>query len=134
MTAQDLKEQGFRVSGLVSEAEVTRAAGDVMDAYIMKVYDEFDRPTNHIREAWMQLTVILLLQRHAVATRSGGKTKLTPSQSENAYPTHQDFENADRLLRRIQAEEANNGARQGNLSEIVDDICGIYYRKNFLAL
>lgn len=134
MTAQDLKDHGYRVTGIANEAEIARAADDVTEAYVKKVYSGFDRPTDLIMAAMMQLTVILLLQRHAVVTRSGGKTKLAPGQSENAYPTQQDFENADRLLRRIQEEESNNGANQGNVSEIVDDICGIYYRKTYMSL
>lgn len=137
-TAEGLREKGFRVSLQVSQAEIYRAAMDAFLCYVGKVSRVTVLPDGSILhtpaqgEAAMQITVILLLQRHAVATRSGGKTKLAPQQSENAYPTQADFDNADRLLRKVQ--ETGPDAIQGNVSQLVDDIAGIYYRNTQLSL
>ena len=137
-TAEGLREKGYRVSLQVSQAEIDRAAMDAFICYVGKVSRITISPDGHILRtseqdaAAMQITVILLLQRHAVATRSGGKTKLAPQQSENAYPTQADFDNADRLLRKVQETDVN--AIQGNVSQLVDDIAGIYYRNTQLSL
>lgn len=137
-TAEGLREKGFRVSLQVSQAEIDRAAMDALLCYVGKVSritvapDGIILRTPEQDEAAMQIAVILLLQRHAVATRSGGKTKLSPSQSENAYPTQVDFDNANRLLRKVQETDVN--AIQGNVSQLVDDIAGIYYRNTLLSL
>ncbi len=131
MDAATLKEAGYRVSAQVSDEEVAKAAADVEAAYILPILD-FDRPTAVVQAAIMQLTYILLLRRHAVATRSGGKVKLSPSLSETAGPTQQDLEEADRRLRAIQA--STTDATQGIPSKLVDDIAGLYFRKTFLGL
>lgn len=116
---------GFRLSLQVSQDEIDRAERDVTAAYVAKVAPGYD--PDAVREAVMQLAFILLCQRATVATRSGGKVKTTPYQSENGYPSQGDLENADRLLRAIRTED-------GEVSELVDDICGIYYRQKYLSL
>lgn len=116
---------GFRLSLQVSKDEIDRAENDVKAAYVAKVAPGYD--PDAVREAVMQLAFILLCQRSTVATRSGGKVKTTPYQSENGYPSQGDLENADRLLRTIKTEE-------GEVSALVDDICGIYYRQKYLSL
>lgn len=131
MDAATLKEAGYRVSAQVSDEEVAKAAADVEAAYVRPILD-FDRPTAVVQAAIMQLTYILLLRRHAVATRSGGKVKLSPSLSETAGPTQQDLEEADRRLRAIQT--STTDATQGLPSKLVDDIAGIYYRNTFLGI
>lgn len=131
MDAATLKEAGYRVSAQVSDEEVAKAAADVEAAYVRPILD-FDRPTAVVQAAIMQLTYILLLRRHAVATRSGGKVKLSPSLSETAGPTQQDLEEADRRLRAIQT--STTDATQGLPSKLVDDIAGLYYRNTFLGI
>lgn len=130
MLVEDMKAAGYRISMQVVEEEAQLASNDVWEAYVKKLHDT-DRPSVSDKNAILQLTYILLLQRHAVATCSGGKTKNSPSLSENAGPTQQDFEKADMLLKSVQAQE---GAIHGNVSELVDDICGIYYRNIYMAL
>lgn len=132
MDAATMRNNGYRVSLQVSDDEVDKAYNDVLKAYVFPIY-ETDRPTWAL-EAGMQLAFILLCQRSTVATRSGGKVKTSPSLSENGYPTQADFENADRLLREVQINHASDGAKQGDPSKIVDDICGIYYRQKYFAL
>lgn len=131
MDTATLKEAGYRVSAQVSDEEVAKAAADVEAAYVRPILD-FDRPTAVVQAAIMQLTYILLLRRHAVATRSGGKVKLSPSLSETAGPTQQDLEEADRRLRAIQT--STTDATQGLPSKLVDDIAGLYYRNTFLGI
>lgn len=118
---------GFRLSLQVSKDEIDRAENDVKAAYVAKVAPAYDPTAAAVREAVMQLAFILLCQRTTVATRSGGKVKTTPYQSETGYPSQSDLENADRLLRAIRTEE-------GEVSALVDDICGIYYRQKYLSL
>lgn len=126
VTANDMKAAGYRVSLQMNDTEVQRAVDDVVGAYLEKVC-EVDEADTDQREAAMSLAYVLLLRRHAVATRSGGKTKLSPSMSENSEPTKQDLDRADMQLRKVMA----NG---GIVSKQVDDIAGIYYRNTFLGL
>lgn len=133
MTKQDYINAGFRISAQVDDKELQRAESEVIMAYIAKVSTVGILPnglyvtTPEQGKAIMQLVYILLLQRTAVVTRAGGKTKLSPSLSEAGYPSQSDLENADRLLRAIQTVD-------GLLSTLVDDICQIYYRNKFIGL
>ena len=127
MTAQEYIAKGFRVSGQVLQAEIDRAEREVVAAYIAKVAPAYSLTDADTKEAVMQLAVILLLQRHAVATRSGGKNKQSPNLSSDGWPNQGDVENADRLLRKVQTEK-------GLTSKLVDDIAGIYFRTQFVSL
>ena len=127
MTAAQYQQAGYRVSLQVTQAEIDLAEADVTAAYIAKVAPTYSLTDTDVKAAVMQLAAILLLNRHAVATRSGGKTKDTPQQSTNAYASQGDVDNADRLLRKVQTVS-------GLPSKLVDDIAGIYYRNTFVAL
>ena len=127
MTAAEYIAKGFRVSGQVLQAEIDRAEREVVAAYIAKVAPAYSLTDADTKEAVMQLAVILLLQRHAVATRSGGKNKQSPNLSSDGWPNQGDVDNADRLLRKVQTEK-------GITSKLVDDIAGIYYRTQFVSL
>ena len=127
MTAQEYIAKGFRVSGQVLQTEIDRAEREVVAAYIAKVAPAYSLTDADTKEAVMQLAVILLLQRHAVATRSGGKNKQSPNLSSDGWPNQGDVENADRLLRKVQTEK-------GITSKLVDDIAGIYFRTQFVSL
>lgn len=127
MTVEEYKAAGFRVSAQVSQQEIDRAEREVSEAYIAKVNPSASATDADVKAAVMQLAVILLLNRHAVATRSGGKTKESPQLSQNAYASQEDLENADRLLRKVQTVD-------GFPSKMVDDIACIYYRNVFLGL
>ena len=131
MDAATLNQNGYRVSMQVTDEEVDLAYRDVEAAYVKRIYD-YDRPSGAEQKALMCLAYILILQRHSVATRAGGKTKLSPSLSTDSGPTQQDFAKADMLLRKVQ--EAHEDAPQGLPSTLVDDICGIYYRTQFVGL
>ena len=127
MTAQEYQAAGYRVSQQVMQSEIDRAEADVTAAYIAKVAPTFSSTDADVKAAVMQLAVILLTNRHAVATRSGGKTKDTPQLSQNAYASQGDVDNADRLLRKVQTVA-------GLPSKLVDDIAGIYDRNTFIGL
>lgn len=127
MTAAEYIAKGFRVSGQVLQTEIDRAEREVVAAYIAKVAPSYSLTDADTKEAVMQLAVILLLQRHAVATRSGGKNKQSPNLSSDGWPNQGDVENADRLLRKVQTEK-------GLTSKLVDDIAGIYFRTQFVSL
>lgn len=127
MTTSELRSAGYRVSAQVSDTEVSRAAQEVTEAYIAKVSSVGQQLTPEQNEAAMQLVTILLIRRSAVATRSGGKEKTSPQLSERADASQGELDNADRLLRKIQTVA-------GNISELVDDIASIYYRRIFIGL
>lgn len=127
MTAQEYIAKGFRISGQVLQTEIDRAEREVVEAYIAKVAPAYSLTDADVKEAVMQLAVILLLQRHAVATRSGGKNKQSPNLSTDGWPNQGDVENADRLLRKVQTVS-------GLTSKLVDDIAGIYFRTQFVSL
>ena len=134
MTANAMKAAGFRVSAQVSDAEVERAMSEALKCYVKpltgmtdsEISDLSDTDTAIVNAA-MQVAYVLLLRRRAVATRAGGKDKLTPTQSENAYPSQSDVDDADSLLRQVQTVD-------GIPSKMVDDIAGIYYRNTFIGL
>lgn len=123
MTAQDFIANGYKVSLQISQGEIDRAVADVTAAYVDKVTT--DTTTDAAKAAIMQLAFILLCQRNTFATRAGGKLKLSPQLSDNAQARQTDYDNADRLLRQLQAA---TGGIAGEIDKMVDDICMIYMR------
>lgn len=123
MTAQDFIDNGFRVSTQIPQAEIDRAVNDVTAAYVAKVTT--NTTSDAAKAAIMQLAFILLCQRNTFATRAGGKLKLSPQLSDNAQARQTDYDNADRLLRQLQAA---TGGIAGEVDKMVDDICMIYMR------
>jgi hypothetical protein len=124
MTAQDFIDKGFRVSTQIPQAEIDRAVNDVTAAYVAKVTT--DTTSDAAKAAIMQLAFILLCQRNTFATRAGGKLKLSPQLSDNAQARQTDYDNADRLLRQLQAA---TGGIAGKIDKMVDDICMVYMRR-----
>ena len=123
MTAQDFVDNGFRVSLQLPQKEIDRAVADVTAAYVAKVTTA--TTTDTAKAAIMQLAFILLCQRNTFATRAGGKLKLSPQLSDNAQARQTDYDNADRLLRQLQAA---TGGIAGKIDKMVDDICMVYMR------
>ena len=123
MTAQDFIANGYKVSLQIAQGEIDRAVADVTAAYVDKVTT--DNTTATAKAAIMQLAFILLCQRNTFATRAGGKLKLSPQLSDNAQARQTDYDNADRLLRQLQAA---TGGIAGEIDKMVDDICMIYMR------
>ena len=123
MTAQEFIANGYKVSLQISQGEIDRAVADVTAAYVAKVTT--DNTTTTAKAAIMQLAFILLCQRNTFATRAGGKLKLSPQLSDNAQARQTDYDNADRLLRQLQAA---TGGIAGEIDKMVDDICMVYMR------
>ena len=123
MTAQDFIANGYKVSLQIQQGEIDRAVADVTAAYVDKVTT--DNTTATASAAIMQLAFILLCQRNTFATRAGGKLKLSPQLSDNAQARQTDYDNADRLLRQLQAA---TGGIAGEIDKMVDDICMVYMR------
>jgi isopentenyl phosphate kinase len=123
MTAQDFIANGYKVSLQIQQGEIDRAVADVTAAYVDKVTT--DNTTATAEAAIMQLAFILLCQRNTFATRAGGKMKLSPQLSDNAQARQTDYDNADRLLRQLQAA---TGGIAGKIDKMVDDICMVYMR------
>lgn len=123
MTAQDFIANGYKVSSQIAQGEINRAVADVTAAYVDKVTT--DNTTSTAAAAIMQLAFILLCQRNTFATRAGGKVKLSPQLSDNAQARQTDYDNADRLLRQLQAA---TGGIAGEVDKMVDDICMVYMR------
>ena len=123
MTAQDFIANGYKVSLQIQQGEIDRAVADVTAAYVDKVTT--DNTTATASAAIMQLAFILLCQRNTFATRAGGKLKLSPQLSDNAQARQTDYDNADRLLRQLQA---TTGGIAGKIDKMVDDICMVYMR------
>ena len=123
MTAQDFIANGYKVSLQIQQGEIDRAVADVTAAYVDKVTT--DNITATASAAIMQLAFILLCQRNTFATRAGGKLKLSPQLSDNAQARQTDYDNADRLLRQLQAA---TGGIAGKIDKMVDDICMVYMR------
>ena len=123
MTAQEFIANGYKVSLQIQQGEIDRAVADVTAAYVDKVTT--DNTTATAKAAIMQLAFILLCQRKTFATRAGGKMKLSPQLSDNAQARQTDYDNADRLLRQLQAA---TGGIAGEIDKMVDDICMVYMR------
>lgn len=123
MTAQDFIANGYKVSLQIAQGEIDRAVADVTAAYVDKVTT--DNTTATAIAAIMQLAFILLCQRNTFVTRAGGKLKLSPQLSDNAQARQTDYDNADRLLRQLQAA---TGGIAGKIDKMVDDICMVYMR------
>lgn len=128
MTAQEFISNGYKVSLQIQQGEIDRAVADVTVAYVDKVTT--DNTTTTAKAAIMQLAFILLCQRNTFVTRAGGKLKLSPQLSDNAQARQTDFDNADRLLRQLQAA---TGGIAGKVDKMVDDICMVYMR-SFLSM
>ena len=128
MTAQEFIANGYKVSLQIQQGEIDRAVADVTAAYVSKVTTE--TTTDAAKAAIMQLAFILLCQRNTFVTRAGGKLKLSPQLSDNAQARQTDYDNADRLLRQLQAA---TGGIAGEIDKMVDDICMIYMR-NYLSM
>lgn len=128
MDVNDMINAGYRVSINLDPKEVAAALADAKRHYCDRLAPGLEDNDTDLTSAMMAVAYILLVRRSVVATRSGGKTKLSPAQSENAEIRQTDLDKADTLLRVLQNKP--NGV-PGNPSQIVDDIARIYFRNVF---
>lgn len=129
MNVQDYRAAGYPVSNLIDQSAVERAEREVIAAYIVplvgRVPTEEEQLTEPYRTAIMSLSFLLVQQRSVVATRAGGKTKMTP---QSSTPTPEDIlrQNApgcDRALRAVASDK--------DPLKVCSDICGIYFKSNY---
>lgn len=131
MTAQEYKQAGFtELSVLIPQSAIDRAEADVKQAYITPIVGEEANDTA-TRDAVMNLTVLLLMQRTLFATRSGAKEKATPqSYTADRWDILSQASATCAMKIKALADAYNvKGTRRK-----VNDICGIYFRTNFLGL
>lgn len=126
-----MRQNGFRISGQVSEEQFNLAFRDAMECYVGKVMSVYDSDDIDVWNATMQLVFVILARRDTIVTRAGAKDKSSPSLSVDASVRQVDLEEADRLLRKLQTKPAGI---QGFPSKLVDDIAHIYYRNEFISL
>lgn len=126
MNATQLNAAGYRVGTLVDGDLINRIDGIVRESYIVPIIGTIQQDDTDAESAAQQLVVIALGLQNTIVTRAGAKVKLSPSLSDRAYNvTQTDYENAHRLLKKLQARP---GATQGRLDGIVDDVLHIYFR------
>ena len=128
MNVQDYRAEGFALSMNIDQAAVTRAEKDVIANYIVPIMgDNFDQECEPVRSCILALSFLLVMERKAVATRAGGKEKLT---QQSTTPTRAELlaQNAATCARHIEQVRAIDGA---NKNAKVHDICGIYFKSNF---
>lgn len=131
MNATQLNAAGYRVGTLVDGELINRLDGIVRESYIVPIIGTIQQGDTDAESAAQQLVVIALGLQNTIVTRAGAKVKLSPSLSDKAYNvTQTDYENAHRLLKKLQERP---GATQGRLDKIVDDVLHIYFR-SYLSL
>lgn len=125
MNAQDLRDAGYRVGLNIADADVSRVETLVVQNYINPITHGQGASTLTVKNAVRHLVFMALCGENVYATRSGGKMKMSPNLSERGYLSQTDYETADNLLRQCQALQ---GAEQGQLDRIVNDVLHIYFR------
>lgn len=175
MTAKDFQDLGYRISLQVSQAEIDRALYDVFCAYSEWIYPNVGIPSgdyeqyrwelwedlrditaekissnDRAKQYWyksaLTLTVLLIMQRGSVGTRSGAKN---PNTTSATTPNGADIiaqlgREAAMYIRRWcnafieQSEQDPDPETQEGLRLYrermakVSDICGIFFVSNFL--
>lgn len=131
MNVQDYRAAGYALSTLIDQAAVTRAEKDVTAAYIVPlvgyVPTQQQSEQEPMKTAIMALSFLLVMQRSAVATRAGAKTKQTP---QSSTPSYDDLlrQNAPTCVRYLCALDAGK-----NPVKECSDICGIFFTNHFFG-
>lgn len=164
MTAQEYISHGYRLSLQVSQAEIDRAERDVMYAYIAAVYplgdpneppypiaeevtgllstmseDDWAGNSEVLFRSIASLTVLLLAQRGAIATRSGAKTPnalsaLTPTSGDVLAQYSREavmYLTKLRAFVESQMEMEEDKALFARCNATMTDICGLFFKTNF---
>lgn len=130
MTKQWYQENGYALSSLISDAEITRAERDVTDAYITPIVGSATVSQEVKERAIGNLAFLLILQRTIFATRAGAKVKTGyNSQEADAWAKLQQEASSCHLA--IEMLKKEPGVNQ---DAPVTDICKIYFKTNFFNL
>lgn len=132
MSIEDYKEAGYLISVHISQAIIDKAEADVRQAYINPLDTLADTTVPGVaREALMELTYLLCLQRSIFATRSGAKEKT----AANSYtPTRWDLLSQCSSVCVLKMGAFAESAHVLRWEKKVKDICGILFNTNFLSL
>lgn len=125
MNVSDYMAAGYPLSQYIEQTSVTRAEADIMQAYIVPLLGHSptaeELATNVVKEALMSCAFLLIMQRSAVATRAGGKQKMT---AQSTTPTYEDIlqQNAPVCVMKLQTLAGTDKVRKK-----VNDICGLFF-------
>ena len=131
MNVQDYRAAGYALSTLIDQAAVTRAEKDITAAYIVPLFGnvptQAQSEAEPIKSALMALSFLLVMQRSAVATRAGAKTKNTP---QSFTPEAADIirQNAPACVRYLCAIDPKK-----NPVKECSDICGIFFSSHYFC-
>ena len=131
MNVQDYRAAGYALSMQIDQAAITRAEKDVTAAYIVPlvghVPTQAESEAEPMKTAVMALSFLLVMQRSAVATRAGAKTKNTP---QSASPTYDDLlrQNAPTCVRALCAIDTSK-----NPVHECSDICNIFFTSHYFC-
>lgn len=129
MTKDWYISNGYKLSSLIGDSEITRAEKDVENAYIKPIVGTSQVSAETVQDATGNLAFLLLLQRSIFATRTGAKNK-TGYNSQDAGVwdiLQQEASSCHLKLQALRAEAQNDEA------EVVD-ICKIYFVTNFIHI
>lgn len=134
MTATEYREAGFiELSANFNDAAISRAEADIRAAYLTPILskksDEVEAAYEN--EVLMNLTVLLLMQRTLIATRSGAKEKIS---AESARADRWDVLSQNSATSALYLELFAKSTEVNDWKKLIKDICGIYFRTNYLGL
>lgn len=130
MTKQWYQENGYALSSLINDADITRAERDVTDAYITPIVGNATVSQTVKERAIGNLAFLLILQRTIFATRAGAKVKTGyNSQDADAWAKLQQEATSCHLALEMLKKEPGV-----NQDADVTDICKLYFKTNFLNL
>lgn len=128
MTKEWYQENGYKLGSNFDQAQIDRAEGDVVAAYVSRILPEAD--TEHdadVQKAVADLTFLLLTRRNTFITRSGAKEK-TGANSISASAEATLGELAGTCKLRLETLRGKQGAVKGAK---VRDICKVFFKSNY---
>lgn len=130
MTAADYLAAGFKVSTIIEQPDIDRAEESIKQAYLNPITTTLTVANKAYKNALMNLTFLFLLKRdNLTITRAGAKTKNTPinSQDSDAWKNLINVSTDCHLSLELLKKEpgVNKDAK-------IIDICGIYFKSNYI--
>lgn len=130
MTPAEYRAAGFSVALQMEQSVIDRAEGDVRAAYIVPLLGtEHDETEATVRNALMSLTYLLMQERIAQVTRTGGKQK---NVTQSYTPTFADLLEQNAPTCTMYLERLAKIKNICRWWELVDDICKIKFTTNFI--
>lgn len=128
MTAKEYRDRGYEVSMQIEQAVIDRAEREITEAYIKPLTDKGVEDAD-VKEAVFALAYLRMTQQRFFATRSGGKTKTNEfGQDYDQWAKVAEWGAVcDMWLSKVA--KAN-----GKRTDVVTDICRIYFKSNWLGM